>query len=124
MRQSDAERVLGILVGGTSGWSDDIADEFLLTIAAWDDVDAAERAAVRFTRPAGRARPRLAQLLDAYADEEQRRIPSGGRVVPFSEGINIAWRAYVAEARRTGKEPNRAMFAKWSAMLKDSLPND
>jgi hypothetical protein len=125
MRQSDAERVLGILVGATSGWSDDIVDEMLLTVAGWDDVQAAERAVARFTRPDGRARPRLAQLIDAYAEEEQRRIPYGsGRLVPFEEGIQIAWRAYVGEAHRLGKQPNRETFGQWAKILRDSSGKD
>jgi hypothetical protein len=125
MRQSDAERVLGILVGATSGWSDDIVDEMLLTVAGWDDVQAAERACARFTRPDGRARPRLAQLIEAYAEEEQRRIPYGsGRLVPFDDGIQIAWRAYVGEAHRLGKQPNRETFGQWAKILRDSSGND
>lgn len=118
MRQTDADRVLGVLVGATGGWHEVIADEFLLTIAAWDDVDAAERAVSRFTRPPGRNRPTLVQLIDAYREEEQRRVPSGGRVVPFADGIRIAWDAYQAEARRTGREPNRALFEKYLGNLR------
>lgn len=125
MRQSDAERAFGILAGATTGWTDDLADEFLLTIAGWDDVQAAERACARFTRPDGRARPRLAQLIAAYNEEEQRRIPYGsGRLVPFEEGINIAWRAYVGEAHRLGKQPNRETFGQWAKILRDSSGKD
>lgn len=33
--------------------------------------------------------------------------------IPFEKGIQIAWRAYLDECRKLGREPNRERFERW-----------
>jgi hypothetical protein len=131
MNESDSIRLAGILAITGHDWTDAHIEAYAQHFRAWSDLAAAEAAVARCIKSWRQAkRIPLGMLEDEYQREAARnemlrpRVGSGERVVPFSEGIQIAWRAYVAEAHRTGRKPNRELFGRWSALLRDSLPKD
>lgn len=132
MKESDAIRLAGMLAVTGHGWTDAhvevYAAEFAAEMADAVAGEAAVRAMIRtWDKP---VRIPIGAILQQYRIEVERRAASAprsisvGRVVPFSEGIQIAWRAYQAEARRLGKQPNRETFGQWAKILRDSSQND
>ena len=119
MTESEAIRLAGMLAAIGHGWTDLHIDMYAGEFQSWDDADAAEVVIRRAIRTWNRAvRIPFGELHQDYLREVDRRaalrpgIPSG-RVVPFERGVQIAWEAYEREARRTGREPNRALFGKY-----------
>lgn len=116
MGDEKAARIIGLLVGGTTGWTDDAVLAYVTEIRTHSDPDAMLAAVRQIMRTWTEARrPPLALILEGYRSELARRQPPpertiSGRRVPPSEGIEIARRAYEAECRREGREPNHRLF--------------
>jgi hypothetical protein len=123
MKESDAIRLAGMLAVTGHGWTDAHVEVYAAEFAAEmpDAVagEAAVRAMIRsWDKP---VRIPLGAILQQYRIEVERRAASAprmisvGRVVSFEEGVEIAWRAYVAEAQRLGRQPNARLFGALAA---------
>jgi hypothetical protein len=134
MNTESAARLVGLLIGATTGWSDDshgsaAAKLYIERIAdKWTDLVVAERAIdniVRsWTKP---SRPPWGALQREY-DEQMRRavmdraaITPGlaGRQVPPSEGRKAAAAEYARDCKRRGKEPNWTFFDRLAGTVTD-----
>lgn len=119
MTRDEAERLLGLLIGGTGGWNtapDETLVFYTRAIAQFRDVDAAAAAVhdVCMTWTEAR-RPPIAEINRAYSAQMRRRsleavpelLPGPvGRIVPVEVGRQIAARAYADEcARRDSDDP-------------------
>ena len=124
MNESDAIRLAGILAATGHGWTDLHVEVYSDEFQSWSDFDAAETAVRRVIR--GWEKPVRIPLGVLHAEylremdrrESMRRPIDTGRVVPFSEGIEIARKAYVVEAHRTGRTPDLRYFARFSENLR------
>jgi hypothetical protein len=72
----------------------------------------------------------IGAILQQYRVEVDKRAASAsraisvGRVVPFDDGVQLAWRAYLDEARRTGNRANERAFAAFVENLRPSARHD
>lgn len=119
MTESDAYRLAGILAATGHGWTDLHIEVYADEFQSWSDFDAAEAAIRRVIRGWEKpVRVPLGALHAEYLREVDRRASllrplDTGRVVPFAEGIEIARKAYHAEAHRTGRKPDSRLFARF-----------
>lgn len=110
MTHTDAEQLLGLLVGGTTGWgqaSDETIVLYTRALCAFRDDTAAYDAVHQIIDTWSEARrPPIAAINAAYTDVMRRQqmtrpaLPTAGGVVSLDEGRRIAARAYAAECER------------------------
>lgn len=113
---------MGYLAGLSQGWTDDSIAMYALEIEALADYDSALAAAQSVMRSWKETRrPPIALIVEAYRLERNRREadarqPSLGRgsIITISQGLRVAWTAYVAECESQGRKPNRPMFSGWA----------
>lgn len=117
MDREQATMAVGYLCAGTTGWNDEAVLVYVAEFEKLRDVEALQAAVNHIVSTWREARrPPVATVLDAYRSEMSRRqtVPSLSagrhRVVPPSEGVEIARRAYAEECRRLGREPNFDRF--------------
>lgn len=115
MTHDQAERILGLLVGGTPGWNSASDETFAIytnQIGTLHDADIALAAVEHIiqTHP-GPARPTVAQVFSEYRTEARRRTmnaptlpPAPTRIVSVREGRQIAARAYANQCRSRDPE--------------------
>jgi hypothetical protein len=112
-----AAAALRPLVIATDGWTQEAITYYVDELVRLEDGEALAAACVAVARwwKAGR-RPPLAEVLDAYRVETQRRAAlaprelTEGRVVDLAAARLIASQAYAAECVRQGREPNWTTF--------------
>lgn len=122
MQTADALQIVGYLAGLSPGWTDDTITLYAAELETLDDFDACIAAARTVMRSWTKTtRPPLATIIDAYNTEKARRDADARRFalgtsksIPVSEGLKIAWAAYVEERQRQGLEPNRRIFENWA----------
>jgi len=116
--EAQAMEAVGHLTSLTTGWPDEAVMAYATQLMEVDDARALRIACERIARTWTEARrPPLALIFQAYNAEVARSTPEtrqiGSRVVPFAQGIEIAWEAYCREVRSQGREPDRRKFEKW-----------
>jgi len=108
MTHAEAEQLLGILVGGTSGWTsaaDETFQVYTNQMSTLRDVELAAEAVEQLIRTWTDARrPSVAAIFSAYRDCARRHEmdrpalpPVHGRIPPLDEGRRIAAQAYANE---------------------------
>lgn len=114
LTERQSVELIAALVMTTTGWNDDSVDGTVeMMTRQWSDelaaVDAINEVIQTWTE---RTRPPWAVLALAYRNAVQRRALSApalpasvGQIVPFDEGIKIAYRSYCKEVKRQGKTP-------------------
>lgn len=112
--------MVGLLVGSTTGWTDESSDVYVAEFAQLESPTALFAAVRKIAQTWTEARrPPLGVVLSAYRSEREREqqdsvsLPSGQAVVDFDRGMSIAWEAAKTEAAKHGREPNRLLFEKW-----------
>lgn len=116
MSPHDAIRLSGLLAATGHGWTDVHVEVYAAELATLEDADAAETVVRRLIRTWEKpVRIPIGVIVTEYGREIDRRSTPAralerGRVVPVSQGLQLAWRAYAAEARANGREPDRARF--------------
>lgn len=124
MTHNEAERILGLLVGGTPGWNSAPDETFTVysnQISTLHDVTIALAAVETIIRThPGPARPTVAQLFNEYRTEARRRamdapaLPSPStNIVTIREGRAIAARAYAAQCRSRDPETDVHILSGW-----------
>jgi hypothetical protein len=132
MKESEAIRLAGMLAVTGHGWTDAHVEVYAAEFAAEmpDPVagEAAVRAMIRtWDKP---VRIPIGAIMAQYRVEVDKRAVSApraisvGRVLSFDEGIEVARRAYIAEARRTGNRASEMAFARFSENLRSSARHD
>lgn len=115
MTHTEAERILGLLAGGTPGWnsaSEETWNIYTDQIGTLRDYDTAHAAVQQIIRShTDLARPTIAAVFEAYRWEAHRRAMSvpqitgpAGRIVSVREGREIAARAYANACRNRDPE--------------------
>jgi hypothetical protein len=119
VNKEQATMAVGYLVGGTTGWNDEAVIVYVNELEMLADSDALNTAIKKLVTTWTEARrPPIATVLDAYRNElsrkqtASRQIEPNRRVVPFSEGVQIAQRAYEQECVRLGRTPDLKRVAK------------
>lgn len=127
MTHTEAQQLLGVLVGATTGWTN-AADETFVSYTnaiAGLDLDVATFTVDRIVRTWDEPRrPPIATILAAYRSE-MRRLElerptleaAVGLPVSVGEGRRIAARAYQAECQRRGREPNERVMDRMLGLI-------
>lgn len=92
--------------------------------AAWKTANAViEGATERYTPAWGEFRTTYSRWVERHVEERaesqlalDRETYSRQRFPSYDEGIQIAWKAYVDECGRQGKQPNQSFFDAWTGM--------
>lgn len=131
IREDQAAQALGILVGGTQGWNDEAVAIYLDQLCQLNDPEALLKTCQHIlTVHTDPGRPSVARILDRYRYEEtqnQRRKPQPApemkqlnahtRIIPPSEGIEIARAAYNEECARQNRPANTIIFDLWARSI-------
>lgn len=117
MSEDEAQRILSVLVGATSGWQnapDETFRFYLAQIGTLKDVEAAQAAAHEvgrtWTEP---RRPPIAELNRAYTaylrqraiNTPTRALHASAGTVDVAEGRRIAYAAYEQTVKAANREP-------------------
>lgn len=122
MKYNEAVACLGVLVGATSGWTDDRVGVYAERIKTWPDARAVREACQLVADTwTGYRTPPLGVIREAYLGVMRRKSMEAGSnvyalptsaVIHVSEGRVVAANGYVEECRRQGREPNWPFFDK------------
>lgn len=133
MNATEADRLLGTLIGATSGWNsatEMTVEVYKRNFQALRDHDCAEAAVYDVINTWKEARrPPWAIVLEAYRGRWREKALSQTNVLPLgrerilspTEGRQVAARAYAAERAKQGKEPNWPWF---HDILRESVGRD
>jgi len=119
----DAIRLSGMLAATGHGWTDVHVEVYAAELQTLEDADAAEIVVRRLIRTWEKpVRIPIGVIVSEYGREVDRRASAtrkleSGRVVPASQGLLVAWRAYAEEARANGREPDRARFGTFAEKI-------
>ena len=123
---NEARQLVGLLVAGTPGWTDEAVDLYVAEVACLDRPDLAFTAVRQVIRTYSRpGRPPLAVILEAYRRKVDRspapQVPAlRGSVTSPERGLLLAWRAYSEACRLEGREPDRKRFGTFAHNLPSS----